>query len=141
MNSQEASAPPPPAATTISSTHPVAAAAVPSSSGTAENTGSATVTMTVTDAPAQNDNNEVLELTLRPRTNVSWNESVIDNEGMGKKSSKRCCIWHKQREFGESSTESDGSSSSGGPSNGQKKIARKKKGGKKKLPDYQRFHA
>mmetsp|Transcript_37145 Transcript_37145/g.90292 ORF Transcript_37145/g.90292 Transcript_37145/m.90292 type:complete len:142 (-) Transcript_37145:48-473(-) len=141
MSNQEASVPPAAAAATIFSSPPAASAAAPRNPGAAENTGSATVTMTVTETPAQNDNNEVLELTLRPRANVSWNESVIDNEGMGKKSSKRCCIWHKQREFGESSTESDGSSSSGGPSNGQKKIARKKKGGKKKLPDYQRFHA
>lgn len=82
-------------------------------------------------------------------------EEVVDNEGLGRKSSKRCCIFHKQRAFGESSTDSsdvdsDGSSSSGGPKNGDekdpndnKKIARKKKGTvkKKKVPDYQRFHA
>ena len=78
-------------------------------------------------------------------------EGVIDNEGLGRKSSKRCCIFHKQRAFGESSTDSDasdsdGSSSSGGPSNqdGKKPIARKKQGSvqkKKKIPDYQRFHA
>merc|ERR1712187_1100753 len=127
-NNQEASVPPTDAAASIHSS-PLAAASAPTNTGTAENTGSATVTMTVTETPAQSDNNEVLELTLRPRNNVSWNESVIDNEGMGKKSSKRCCIWHKQRAFGESSTESDGSSSSGGPSNGQKKIARKKNDG------------
>lgn len=41
-----------------------------------------------------------------------------DNEGLGRKSSKRCCIFHKPKDFGESSTDSsdidsDGSSSSG----------------------------
>jgi protein phosphatase 1 regulatory subunit 11 len=78
-------------------------------------------------------------------------EGVVDNEGLGRKSSKRCCIFHKQRDFGESSTDSsdvdsDGSSSesSGGPPKkvskpkGKGKIAGVKKG---KVPDHQRFHA
>ncbi len=76
----------------------------------------------------------------------------MDNEGLGRKSSKRCCIFHKQREFGESSTDSseeehthdsDGSSSSGGPTANAKPIARKKvvEVNPKKVPDYQRFHA
>jgi len=75
---------------------------------------------------------------------------------MGRKSSKRCCIFHKEREFGESSTDSsdydsDGSlssSNSGGtggdnppkiayPKIKKKKIAHKKK----KIPNYQKYHA
>ena len=79
-------------------------------------------------------------------------EDVLDNEGLGRKSSKRCCIFHKQRAFGESSTDSsddengqnsDSSSSSGGPRGNGKPIARKKTGEikPKKVPDYQRFHA
>ncbi|EOD50110.1 putative type 1 phosphatase regulator ypi1 protein [Neofusicoccum parvum UCRNP2] len=40
------------------------------------------------------------------RRHIQWAEDVVDNEGMGKKSSKVCCIYHKQREFGESSDES-----------------------------------
>lgn len=35
---------------------------------------------------------------------------MIDNEGLGRKSSKVCCIYHKAREFGESSSEDDSSS-------------------------------
>ncbi|EKG21413.1 hypothetical protein MPH_01272 [Macrophomina phaseolina MS6] len=46
------------------------------------------------------------------RRHIQWAEDVIDNEGMGKKSSKVCCIYHKQREFGESSDESSDDSSS-----------------------------
>ncbi|CAD0113307.1 unnamed protein product [Aureobasidium uvarum] len=46
----------------------------------------------------------------RPR--IQWAEDVIDNEGMGKKSSKVCCIYHKPREAGESSDEDSSSSSS-----------------------------
>lgn len=104
----------------------------------------------MTETEAQNENDEVLHLTLRARPSVTWDENVVDNEGLGRKSSKRCCIFHKQRAFGESSTDSsdvdsDGSSSSGGPSNGGQglKIARKKKSSlqQKKVPNYQRFHA
>ncbi|KAK7532494.1 phosphatase inhibitor-domain-containing protein [Phyllosticta citribraziliensis] len=55
-------------------------------------------------------------LRLRPdtsqRRHIQWADDVIDNEGMGKKSSKVCCIYHKQREFGESSDESSDDSSS-----------------------------
>lgn len=32
---------------------------------------------------------------------VRWAEDVVDNEFMNKKSSKKCCIFHKQRPFGE----------------------------------------
>ncbi|KAJ6004076.1 hypothetical protein N7522_005721 [Penicillium canescens] len=43
---------------------------------------------------------------------IRWSEDVVDNEGMGKKSSKVCCIYHKARPVGESSSESDSDSSS-----------------------------
>ena len=76
---------------------------------------------------------EVLHLTLRGRNNVRWDESVVDNEGLGRKSSKRCCIFHKQRAFGESSTDSSEDEGDGE----RRKIARPKK----KVPDYQRYHA
>ncbi|CDO55449.1 hypothetical protein DV495_000594 [Geotrichum candidum] len=46
------------------------------------------------------------------RPGVRWTDDVIDNEHMNKKKSKICCIFHKTREFGESSSESDSSSSS-----------------------------
>ncbi|KZS92529.1 hypothetical protein SISNIDRAFT_117348 [Sistotremastrum niveocremeum HHB9708] len=38
---------------------------------------------------------------------VAWKAEVIDNEGMGKKKSKICCIYHKPKRFDESSDESD----------------------------------
>lgn len=66
---------------------------------------------------------------------MTWDEDVVDNEGLGRKSSKRCCIFHKQRAFGESSTDSSEEEDKDG--NGHRKIARPKK----KVPDYQRFHA
>ncbi|RJE25620.1 hypothetical protein PHISCL_02013 [Aspergillus sclerotialis] len=43
---------------------------------------------------------------------IRWSEDVIDNEGMGKKSSKVCCIYHRPRPVGESSSESESSESS-----------------------------
>ena len=69
-------------------------------------------------------------------------ESVVDNEGMGRKSSKRCCIFHKPRAFGESSTDtSDYDSGNENSKYSGKKIAHKKLPAKKKLPDHLRFHA
>ncbi|KAJ5112097.1 hypothetical protein N7532_000142 [Penicillium argentinense] len=70
--------------------------------------------------------------TSEPSTarHIRWSEDVVDNEGMGKKSSKGnheifppsaepqsltfpvCCIYHKARPVGESSSESESSSSS-----------------------------
>ncbi|KAJ3511652.1 hypothetical protein NLJ89_g3971 [Agrocybe chaxingu] len=48
---------------------------------------------------------------------VAWDEDVVDNEGCGKKKSKICCIYHKPKQFDESSDESsdsDSDSSCGG---------------------------
>lgn len=53
---------------------------------------------------------EPLVLKLKkPQTDkkVQWEEGVVDNEFLGKKSSKCCCIYTKPRKFGESDTESD----------------------------------
>ncbi|KAJ5808930.1 hypothetical protein N7474_010199 [Penicillium riverlandense] len=47
-----------------------------------------------------------------PARHIRWSEDVVDNEGMGKKSSKVCCIYHKSRPVGESSSESESSDSS-----------------------------
>ncbi|KAI9712938.1 MAG: Type 1 phosphatases regulator ypi1 [Chrysothrix sp. TS-e1954] len=43
---------------------------------------------------------------------VQWAEDVVNNEGMGKKKSKVCCIYHKPRTVGESSDEDSSSDSS-----------------------------
>ena len=42
---------------------------------------------------------------------VQWTESTIDNENAGRKSSKICCIYHKPKEYDESSSSSDDSDS------------------------------
>ena len=41
------------------------------------------------------------------RKQVSWTEETVDNEHMGKKKSKSCCIYVKPKKFGESDTESE----------------------------------
>ncbi|KAF9738671.1 hypothetical protein PMIN06_001916 [Paraphaeosphaeria minitans] len=65
---------------------------------------------------------------------IQWAEDVVDNEGMGKKSSKVCCIYHKPREVGESSDESSSDSSSDSdsdsePDNGEARPAGGRKSG------------
>ncbi|OJD21116.1 hypothetical protein ACJ73_07548 [Blastomyces percursus] len=46
------------------------------------------------------------------RRGIRWAEDVVDNEGLGRKSSKVCCIFHKARPVGESSSESSSDSAS-----------------------------
>jgi len=89
-------------------------------------------------------------LQLQPRPVVHWDADTFDNEGLGRKSSKRCCIFHKKKAFDESDTESDSDyegpdghgDGDGGAQGGQKGVGGikdVKKGGK--FPDFQRFHA
>ena len=117
---------------------------------------STAATMTITETQTIPNNDEILRLTLVSRPTVRWDEGVQDNEGLGRKSSKRCCIFHKQRDFGESSTDSsadeNASDESGAESDGNDgekkpnaisqnpKIA-KKKTKKTTVPGFQRFHA
>ncbi|ETI20237.1 hypothetical protein G647_08271 [Cladophialophora carrionii CBS 160.54] len=51
------------------------------------------------------------------RRRIQWAADVVDNEGLGRKSSKVCCIYHKERAFGESSSEDDSSSDSSSDDN------------------------
>uniref|UniRef100_K3WJU1 Protein phosphatase inhibitor n=1 Tax=Globisporangium ultimum (strain ATCC 200006 / CBS 805.95 / DAOM BR144) TaxID=431595 RepID=K3WJU1_GLOUD len=53
----------------------------------------------------------VYRMQLQPRARVTFDESVVDNEHLGRKKSNKCCIFHKKREFGESSSESGEDSS------------------------------
>merc|ERR1711990_188309 len=60
----------------------------------------------------------------RPR--VSFTQDTVDNEGMGKKSSKVCCIYKKPKAFGESSSESDSSDDDVSPYERKPKAMKKK---------------
>ncbi|KAM8901872.1 E3 ubiquitin-protein ligase PPP1R11 isoform 2-T2 [Lycaon pictus] len=56
------------------------------------------------------EENRSLTIKLRkrkPEKKVEWTSDTVDNEHMGRRSSKCCCIYEKPRAFGESSTESD----------------------------------
>ncbi|KAI9270665.1 phosphatase inhibitor-domain-containing protein [Phascolomyces articulosus] len=93
--------------------------------GSTSNPSHGSRTMTVNGTQDHNDrenedNNEeqvgVLRLrgdmsARRPRA-IQWDESVVDNEHMNKKKSKICCIYHKPRAVGESSSESESDSDS-----------------------------
>lgn len=60
----------------------------------------------------------------RPR--VKFTDDTVDNEGMGRKSSKVCCIYHKPKEFGESSSESDSSDDDVSPYERKPRAMKKK---------------
>ncbi|KAK4141269.1 phosphatase inhibitor-domain-containing protein [Dichotomopilus funicola] len=45
------------------------------------------------------------------RRSVQWSSDVVDNEGLGRKKSKVCCIYHRPRGVDESSDESSSDSS------------------------------
>lgn len=72
---------------------------------------------TVVEPGDQSDSNEtepVLKLKLKnnkkkqkEEKKVGFSEDTIDNENMGKKKSKCCCIYKKSTVFGESSSESE----------------------------------
>ncbi|KAL3641446.1 hypothetical protein CASFOL_016414 [Castilleja foliolosa] len=49
----------------------------------------------------------VLKLKL-PKKKVSWKEGTVDNEFMNKKSSKKCCIFHKEKPFDEDDSDEEG---------------------------------
>ncbi|KAJ2080993.1 Type 1 phosphatases regulator ypi1 [Coemansia sp. RSA 988] len=55
--------------------------------------------------------NAAPQTSLQNTGHVRWEEDVVDNEGQGRKSSKVCCIFHRERAVGESDPESSCSSS------------------------------
>lgn len=64
----------------------------------------ATITTTQTQQVAQP---HVLRLKAGTsnRRGVQWAANTVDNEHLGRKSSKKCCIFHKAKAFGESDSE------------------------------------
>lgn len=76
----------------------------------AEGTEGSSSTITVTEEETASPTQQRLLLRLKkPKTDkkVQWDETAVDNEFMGKKTSKCCCIYSKPKIFGESSSESD----------------------------------
>lgn len=71
--------------------------------------GSVTLTVEVPSSSSlQLQVSQTLILRLkRPRKKVTWKEGTVDNEFLGRKSSKKCCIFHKQKPFDEDDSETD----------------------------------
>lgn len=85
--------------------------------GTGGILGSRTVTLQLADGaapifsqPPVQTREEVLSLRLdRRRTKkVSWTAGTVDNEFLNKKSSKKCCMFHKDHGFDSDSSDEDG---------------------------------
>lgn len=65
---------------------------------------------TTTTTTVQNDDQLPSTATIRlkkKKKKVNWKTDTVDNEGMGKKSSKCCCVYKKPHKFGESSSDSE----------------------------------
>eukprot|EP00249_Psilotum_nudum_P008256 c21146_g1_i2 orf=382-741(+) len=75
-----------------------------------EITGPASVTVTISEATASHaPRQDVVTLRLAPRRRkkVTWQAGTIDNEFMQKKSSKKCCIFHKMKSFDEDTSDEE----------------------------------
>ncbi|KAA1476281.1 hypothetical protein DENSPDRAFT_932936 [Dentipellis sp. KUC8613] len=88
--------------------------------------GSRTVTVEETQPLEERDEGEgtsagTLRLRGGPRDRptVAWVEGVVDNEMLGRKKTKICCIYHKPKNFDESSDEDSSSSDSDSSCDGQ----------------------
>ncbi|KAL6983706.1 hypothetical protein U1Q18_017084, partial [Sarracenia purpurea var. burkii] len=63
----------------------------------------------------QQQPSKALTLRLNRRTKkVTWKEGTIDNEFLQKKSSKKCCIFHKEKPFDEDDSDTDAENQSNG---------------------------
>eukprot|EP00055_Hartaetosiga_balthica_P011723 m.54299 g.54299 ORF g.54299 m.54299 type:complete len:152 (-) comp7714_c1_seq1:52-507(-) len=102
------------------------------------NPSSATQTQTITVQPP-----ESVVVKIRKGINVKWADDTVDNEHMGRKSSKKCCIFHKPKAFGESSSESssDSDSDSSGGNEGARPSKKKKQRKKHRHHHHEHGHA
>jgi protein phosphatase 1 regulatory subunit 11 len=56
----------------------------------------------------------VLRLKRRAKKKVTWKEGTVDNECLGRKSSKKCCIFHKEVPFDEDCSDDEAPEGGGG---------------------------
>lgn len=69
---------------------------------------SATTSVILENPVSQPQPTERLVLRLnRKKKKVSWKDGTVDNEFMQKKSSKKCCIFHKQKPFDEDDSDEE----------------------------------
>ncbi|KAM3596205.1 uncharacterized protein V6R79_010333 [Siganus canaliculatus] len=77
--------------------------------GTSSETITETVETNTPPPPPQEGRSLTIKLRKRKtEKKVEWSSDTVDNEHLGRRSSKCCCIYEKPRQFGESSSESDG---------------------------------
>lgn len=114
------------------SSHPQTHLRQPGSNIAASNATHGSQTITQNGSSNPNSPSATLRLRGEPseRRRIQWAEDVVDNEGMGKKSSKVCCIYHKPHEPGDS--ESESSSSSESDSDSEADLSRAQKAGGRK---------
>ncbi|KAL5776319.1 hypothetical protein ACOSP7_009245 [Xanthoceras sorbifolium] len=67
---------------------------------------SATNTVTLANPSSGQSQSLVLRLNRRKKK-VTWKEGTVDNEFMQKKSSKKCCIFHKDKPFDEDTSDDE----------------------------------
>lgn len=108
----------------LTSQNPTSNSRVSSISRVQDNTSNIQVTGTLR-LRAEDDASDARDET--PTRHIRWRQDVVDNEGMGKKSSKVCCIYHKTRPVGESSSESESSESESSDSDSDRTGAAKSK--------------
>lgn len=75
--------------------------------------GSSTETLTLNPedtAPSSSGHPPQQTLVLRlkrAKKKVTWKEGTVDNEFLNRKSSKKCCIFHKEKPFDEDDSDED----------------------------------
>lgn len=105
----------------------------------ANSLSSSTASITLTET-VEESKPKTLILKLKNKSpQVTWSQETINNEFMRKKSSKRCCIFHKTKKFGES--DSDESDSDMDELGNDEITSSKKDPQQRKLENMQRFHA
>ncbi|KAG6388844.1 hypothetical protein SASPL_150280 [Salvia splendens] len=75
---------------------------------TAPPTATTTALETSSSSNQQRQIRDSLLLKLKlPKKKVSWKKGTVDNEFMNKKSSKKCCIFHKEKPFDEDDSDAE----------------------------------
>ncbi|PTB67488.1 hypothetical protein BBK36DRAFT_1167884 [Trichoderma citrinoviride] len=94
----------------------------------------ASQTKTTADTPQSETTESQPSVILRLRgghtangRSVQWADDVVDNEGLGRKKSKVCCIYHRPKAVDESSDESSSDSSSSSDSDSDSEAESKSK--------------
>lgn len=68
------------------------------------NSSGSSTSSTVVQLAGEQQQPEVIPYLLRV-PHVSWDDAVVDNEFLNKKSSKKCCIYKRPRKFDETDSE------------------------------------